>query len=235
MKWVRGTCQFLGREAAPFVRSRRVTWFEKLDVLMPLCGFHLFLVGLLIIVVQGMRGTSFLHVADRRVGFALSVSLMTVCAPAACFCVELASQPGRLLRFLSDSFVAYAGLIPLSMAGLVGYLFTGRAIFLVTGDDRQKASNEKPPVFSGSSTLHRCLSLTHPDDPRIQTWEIVCSLCVAAMGAMIHSMPLLALSAAFAFQVVMHRNGWGAAGARRVRALPFLCLGVGVAAAFAAL
>ena len=39
MKWTRGTCEFLLKEGARLIRSKHISWVEKLDVLFPTLNF----------------------------------------------------------------------------------------------------------------------------------------------------------------------------------------------------
>ncbi len=50
MKWTRGTCEFLWHKAFDLLRSRRISWVEKLDVLFPTLGLPLSLFFFLFVI-----------------------------------------------------------------------------------------------------------------------------------------------------------------------------------------
>ena len=241
VKWTRGTCEFLHRFGLNLMRSRRVSWAEKLDILFPTANlpitlfFFVFMLMAAIVIPLTIGKHSILTIETWRGPFAIPVMLMpaemnvlytwdfyaiTVCTPFSpilCFVFELWKTPLRLLRFLAHSTALYAALAPLSTVSVLGYVFTRQARFLVTGDkvERQQAGN--------------FWSDTHPDTPNVQRFEW-CAAIVFAAGALASlQIALLGLAVGYGLISVMHSSDWGRPGLQTLVWIPFTFIATGMA------
>ena len=245
VKWTRGTCEFLRQWTSRLLRARRITWTEKLDILFPTLNlpmtffFFLFMINAQLLfpfVLGEFRDLTFV-VAGRefvvpvlglRAGveriFSLdffAITLLTIVAPVLCFILELRRRPLRLLRFLTHSTALYAALSPLTFVAVLGYVATGKARFLVTGDRTARL-----PVLAragfGFDGLRRWLTETHPDARGVRLFEFgmgLIFLCCALIGAQVS---FIGLSLAFLLLPVMHGAGWERSWVRKAVWVPFL-------------
>ena len=255
MKWTRGTCEFLYKEAIPLIRSKNISWMEKLDILFPTMNlpltlfYFLFMVNanLLMPVLFGIeRPLTFSYEGIEAVMpvYALQdgfnhiftldfflITLLTFFAPVLCFVVGLAHKPLKLFRFLSHSTALYAALGPLSTVGVLGFLFTRKAIFLVTGDTTQKAIGREK--HSGKFNLlgkwKELIGRTHPDHKVIQGFEIGIGLIFALVCVMLFQVSFLGLCLAFCLLPVMHYLGWENKLVKILVYVPFALILLGVA------
>lgn len=252
VKWTRGTCEFLRHWAARLVRSREITWAEKLDILFPTLNlpttffFFLFMINaqFLFPFVLGSRreltvvlgGTEF---ALPMIGFReemnalfgldfFLVTLLTILGPILCFIIALRRQPVRLFRFLCHSTALYAALSPLSFVSVAGFAATGKARFLVTGDSVGDGGRGSRGRAEGNR-IERWLAETHPDSGAVRAFEFAMGalfLCCAIIGAQIG---FVGLALAFLLLPLMHSVEWDARFVRVAVFLPFSILAIGVA------
>lgn len=174
MKWTRGTCEFLAREFRWAIRSRRISLVEKLDVLFPTLSlplslfYFLYIVDANLVIVSMFGHRRLLTIAygahqmvvptwglDQHFRAVMSadfflITLITFLAPILCFIIELARRPGTLFRFLCRSSTVYAALGPMSCVGVLSYLVTGKAKFLVTGERADSTLVSAAPGESGA-------------------------------------------------------------------------------------
>ncbi|HKZ72755.1 MAG TPA: glycosyltransferase [Steroidobacteraceae bacterium] len=158
MKWTRGTCEFLAREGGRLLRSRRITWVEKLDILLPTLNLPLSFLFFLFVIDANLVLTNLYGEIDTmtwviagsewrvpvvRLDPAFEVlnrsdlfivTLLALVSPVLCFVIDLWRQPLRLWSFLAKSTALYGALGPLSSIGVVLFGLTGRAVFHVTAD-----------------------------------------------------------------------------------------------------
>jgi cellulose synthase/poly-beta-1,6-N-acetylglucosamine synthase-like glycosyltransferase len=158
MKWTRGTCEFLARESGRLLRSRRVSWVEKLDILLPTLNLPLSFLFFLFVIDANLILTSIFGDFDTmtwviagsewQVPFVrldpafevlnrsdlFFVTLLALVSPVLCFVIDLYRQPLRLWSFLAKSTALYGALGPLSSIGVVLFGLTRRAVFHVTAD-----------------------------------------------------------------------------------------------------
>jgi len=253
MKWTRGTCEFLFREAGRLIRSPRISWVEKLDILFPTLNlpltlfYFLFMINanLVLPAILGVphpltmvwRNQEFtLPTYTLHSGFSViysadffAITLLTFLAPVLCFILELANRPLRLFRFLSHSTAVYAALTPLFAVGVISYLFTGKATFLVTGDRSQAASSNvpepKPPLGKKwRAELQTFLSRSHPDQKSVQAFEIFVGLVFAFTCLLLIQVSFLGLTIAFMLLPIMHRLSWEHRMIQRFVYLPFILI-----------
>ncbi|MBL7775931.1 MAG: glycosyltransferase, partial [Saprospiraceae bacterium] len=174
MKWTRGTSEFLSKKAGWLLRAKNISWTEKLDIFFPTLNLPLTLVYFLFMVNANLALPYFFGFAQ-EVTFVLGgteyrlpmialdtrfqviygwdfylITLLTFFAPVLSFVVALAGQPLKLFRFLSHSTALYAALTPLSSIGVLAYMISGKAIFLVTGDQHQAEHQGAAPAVRRS-------------------------------------------------------------------------------------
>jgi cellulose synthase/poly-beta-1,6-N-acetylglucosamine synthase-like glycosyltransferase len=228
MKWTRGSCELFRTEFIPLLRSSRITLVEKLDILFPTAGLPLALFYLLFMVDANLVLVwLFGHPAEVTIALAgreftlpflqlddgfrsimtadfFSITLITILAPVLCFVIELASRPGKLLRFLGRSTVIYSTLAPLSALGVLAYLLTGEATFLVTGD---RAERRLTAGALGERVRH-FFRRSHPDDPAVQLFEILCGLVFGIGCVLFFQVSFLGLALGFVLLPLLHHADW---------------------------
>lgn len=259
MKWTRGTCEFLWKESARLVRSPNITWQEKLDILFPTMNLPLTLLYFCFMLVANLA-IPFLFGQERvmtfewgqdtfnwsmlglEAGFEVIfspdfflITLLTFFAPVLCFILGLAHKPRKLFRFLCHSTSLYAALGPLSTAGVLAFLFTRKATFLVTGDDSQ-APTSRFSFRKLRSSFRELLQKSHPDHPLIQLFELSLGLSMAVLCFYLFQLSFLGLCLSFMLLPLMHHLGWKHPFVRVAVYVPFLLiiagLGLGTLSAF---
>ena len=241
VKWTRGTCEFLHRYGLGLLRSSRISWSEKFDILFPTANlpvtlfFFLYMILAAIVLpatigerhimtLELWQGSFQLPVmlmpAEMNILYTWDFFLITVCAlvsPILCFILEMWRQPIRLLRFLTHSTALYAALAPLSTMSVLGYAFTRKARFLVTGDT--KDGQQDGSIWSE----------THPDAKGVQRFEWFAAT-VFAIGAVVSfQIALLGIAIAYFLISVMHNSDWGRPGLQTLVWLPFSFIATGLA------
>ena len=241
VKWTRGTCEFLHRYGLDLLRSSRISWSEKFDILFPTANlpvtlfFFLYMILAAIVLPATIGERNVMTIEAWQGSFQIPVMLMppemnilytwdffliTVCAlvsPILCFILEMWRTPIRLLRFLTHSTALYAALAPLSTISVLGYAFTRKARFLVTGDN--KDSQRGGSIWSE----------THPDAKGVQRFEWF-SAAVFAIGAVASfQIALLGIAIAYGLISVMHNSDWGRPGLQTLVWLPFSFIATGLA------
>ncbi|MDX2282714.1 MAG: glycosyltransferase [Bacteroidia bacterium] len=248
MKWTRGTCEFLYRETGRLLRARRIPWMEKLDILMPTLNLPLTLfyfafmvnANLLMPALFGAERPLTLEVAGQTwiwpvtaldAGFNriftpdfFAITLMTFFAPVMCFMLGLAHRPARLFRFLSHSTALYAALGPLSAAGVLSFLATRKAVFLVTGDTA--AGQER--TRSIRRWWQELTGRSHPDHPVIRGFELAAGLLFGWVCIRSFQISFLGLCLAFILLPLMHRLGWQHPVMKRLVWIPFSLVLIGL-------
>ncbi len=232
MKWTRGTCEFLAKEVPEFLRSSAVTLTEKLDVLLPVVRLPFSVSSLLytmmaLVAVPSLLGNwRFLPVylgadvaPEARQGaeilFHWDLFTMTVLlfvSPSLCFIIELGRRPIRLFKLLCYATVLYGGIAPLVSVGIFGYLTTGEARFLVTGD----LHTEKK-----CGSIREFLVATHPDHAMLRSFETLCGILLSWSAVHFSSLSMLGIACAVALHPTMHWASWGKNSARFLLYLPF--------------
>lgn len=237
IKWTRGTCEFFAREMWPVLRAKRMPLVEKIDVLFPALSLPLALFYFLFVIDANLAFTMlFSHAKPLTVALAgnefvlpmraldagfsvvsswdfFLVTLMTFIAPVLCFVIDLARRPGELFRFLCRSSVIYSALGPLSSLGVLGYMLSGKATFLVTGDRSgaalKAANTGRPPIWQRAwSTLRAAVNTSHPDHPLVQGFEVVCGVVFGIACLQMAQLSFLGLSLAFVLAPVLHNAPW---------------------------
>jgi cellulose synthase/poly-beta-1,6-N-acetylglucosamine synthase-like glycosyltransferase len=237
MKWTRGTSEFLSKEFKRLVNAKKITWQEKMDILFPTLNlpltllFFCFMINANLIlpylfginqpitfVISGEEKVMHILRLDERFGVINSldfyiITLLTFISPVLCFIIALAHKPIKLFKFLAHSTALYAALSPLSSIGVIGYFFTGKASFLVTGD---KQANMVPATVLRSQvmplpfrkTFSNFLTNSHPDQKSIRFFEICTGVVFGVISLLMFQVSFLGLCIAFILLPVMHRLGW---------------------------
>ncbi|GAB4242723.1 MAG: hypothetical protein Kow0027_01340 [Saprospiraceae bacterium] len=259
MKWTRGTSEFLKKKMAWLLRAKNITWAEKLDILFPTLNLPLTLLYFLFMVNANlilpyffgksqimtveMGGTALtfpvmvLHEAFMNIYSPdfFAITMLTFFAPVLCFILAMALKPLKLFRFLAHSTALYAALGPLSSIGVLAYLISGKAIFLVTGDKQQKEHTDTAGASSFFAKLKKgwenLIHKSHPDTLPVQAFEVLTGLVFAVACLYMFQISFFGLCLAFVLLPVMHYLGWDAKAMRVLVYLPFalILLGVGLA------
>ncbi len=160
------------------------------------------------------------------------ITLMTFFAPVLSFIVSLASQPLKLFRFLSQSTALYAALTPLSSIGVLAYFVSGKAFFLVTGDQNQtehvSSSTSKGWYGKIRENWNGFLAKSHPDTRIVQGFEILTGIGFGIAALMMFQISFLGLCLAFLLLPVMHHLMWENRWVRKIVYLPFLLIVLGL-------
>jgi cellulose synthase/poly-beta-1,6-N-acetylglucosamine synthase-like glycosyltransferase len=240
VKWTRGTCEFLHHYGFDLLRSRRLPLSEKLDILFPTANlpvtlfFFLYMVLAAIVLPATIGERSILTFETWRGALEIPVMLMpaemnilytwdffliTVCAlvsPILCFMLEMWKTPFRLVRFLTHSTALYAALAPLSTLSVLGYLFTRRARFLVTGDIKEK---QRAGGFWND---------THPDSVIVQRFEWAAAFVFGVGALLSFQVALFGIAVAYGLISVMHSSDWGRPGLQTMAWVPFSLIATGL-------
>jgi cellulose synthase/poly-beta-1,6-N-acetylglucosamine synthase-like glycosyltransferase len=256
MKWTRGTSEFLKKKMGFLIRAKNISWTEKLDILFPTLNLPLTLLyfffmlnaNLALPYFFGYRqdltfvigGAEFLLPImtldpDFQVIYGWDfylITLMTFFAPVLSFVVALATQPGKLFRFLSHSTAMYAALTPLSSIGVLAYFISGKAFFLVTGDQKQTehlSQAKSEGWFAGiRSGWQQFLAKSHPDTRLVQGFEIATGLLFGIASLVMFQISFMGLCLAFLLLPLMHHLKWENRLVRGLVYVPFALIMLGV-------
>jgi cellulose synthase/poly-beta-1,6-N-acetylglucosamine synthase-like glycosyltransferase len=237
MKWTRGTCEFLSKEFKRLIKAKRITWQEKMDILFPTLNLPLTLLffcfminaNLVLPYLFGIKqpitftsggGEHVINIIRFEKGFSIingfdfyAITLLTFFSPVLCFIIAMFNKPLKLFKFLSHSTALYAALSPLSSIGVIGYLITGKATFLVTGEKKlaQQNSlvlNSKIVPIPFKKSILNFLSKSHPDHKNIQLFEILTGLVFGLVSILMLQISFFGLCFAFILLPAMHKFGW---------------------------
>lgn len=256
MKWTRGTSEFLFKNFNFLLKAKKITWMEKLDILFPTLNLPLTLVYFLFMVVAnlliplffGVRQDITIELAGTSLVFPVYaldagfesiytidffiITMITFFAPVLCFIIGLIHKPWTMIKFISHSTAMYAALGPLSSIGVIGYLISGKAIFLVTGDKKDGKATDSNSTHGWIQRLEASWRLlinkSHPDSPLVQGLEIMTGSIFAIACVYMFQISFLGLCLAFIFMPLLHRIGWQNKTARVVAHLPYVLIMVGI-------
>lgn len=257
MKWTRGTCEFLNKEFRKLIKAKRITLQEKLDILFPTLNLPLTLLffcfminaNLILPYLFGVnQRVTFVSGSEEHVfsilklneGFSVInsldfyvITLLTFVSPVLCFILALIGKPFKLFRFLAHSTALYAALSPLSSIGVIGYFFTGKASFLVTGEKKSPGvsnfvlrSEIVPLPFKRS--ISNFLSKSHPDQSSVQFFEIITGITFGLISIFMFQISFLGLCIAFILLPLMHRTGWDNRVIKIIVYIPFVLILLGL-------
>ncbi len=255
MKWTRGTSEFLHKEGIRLLKAKKVTWAEKLDILFPTLNLPLTMVYFLFMIIANLMLPYFFGVKQDLTievsgysfvwpiyvlheGFSaiytwdfFLITMLTFFAPVLCFIIGFIKKPLELIRFISHSTAMYAALGPLSSIGVLSYIFSGKAIFLVTGDKEQptESAESKQSILGyvkekWTQFIHR----SHPDTLPVQFIEIAVGLIFAIACFFMFQISFFGLCLAFMFMPILHRLGWGHRWVRILAHVPFVLIIIGI-------
>lgn len=257
MKWTRGTCEFLARETGALLRSRHISWVEKLDILLPTLNLPLsFLFFLFVIdanlVLTGLYGsidrmTWLVAGAEWRVpmlrldpAFAVLnrvdlylVTLLALTSPVLCFVIDMWRHPRRLWSFLAKSTALYGALGPLSSMGVLLFGLTRHAVFHVTAD--KFSGPVQPGAASGSSAgrwrekARQFALRSHPDDALVQSLELACGGVLVTLACTTVQLPFLGLAFGYLMLPLLHHWRWESHRVRMLVQIPFVLIVTGMA------
>jgi cellulose synthase/poly-beta-1,6-N-acetylglucosamine synthase-like glycosyltransferase/uncharacterized membrane protein (UPF0136 family) len=256
MKWTRGTSEFLSKKFGWLLRAKNISWTEKLDIFFPTLNLPLTLLYFLFMLNANLAlpyffgfrqdltfvtaGTEFhlpILTLDPRFQVIYGwdfylITLLTFFAPVLSFVLALAAQPLKLFRFLSHSTALYAALTPLSSIGVLAYMISGKAFFLVTGDqqqaehlDKTKSSSWLQNIRSGWQTF---LAKSHPDTRLVQGFEILTGLLFGIASLVMFQISFMGLCLAFLLLPLMHHLKWESRFVRGLVYVPFALIMLGV-------
>ncbi len=256
MKWTRGTCEFLNKKFWWLLKSKNISWAEKADILFPTLNlpltlvFFVFMVNTNIIMPSLFGHTQNLTwvfagnemvipVIQLNEGFGVinspdfyAITLLTLLSPVLCFIIAMRKTPVKLFRFLSYSTALYAALSILSSIGVIAYMISGKAIFLVTGDKNQslqkQASSKKGFAGRLKDKYSQFINKSHPDSLFVQLLEVIVGLIF--LIAAIKTMQIAFFGLCFAFMLLplLHHLGWEKRITRVISFLPFVMILFGV-------
>lgn len=256
MKWTRGTSEFLKKKMGYLMRAKNISLTEKLDILFPTMNLPLTLLYFMFMlnanlvlpyyfghpqdVTFVLGGSEFrLPIIALDGGFQVIydwdfylITIMTFFAPVLSFVVALANKPFKLFRFLSHSTAMYAALTPLSSIGVLAYFISGKAFFLVTGDQNQEEHTHAAKTNSWFAGLregwNRFLAKSHPDTRAVQGFEILTGVGFGLASLMMFQISFMGLCLAFLLLPLMHHLKWDNRFVRKLVYLPFLLIMAGV-------
>jgi len=126
----------------------------------------------------------------------------------------------------------YAALSPLSSVGVLSYLASGKAIFLVTGDKKQtdgeQTSSLKREKWSLRKRFNDFLIHTHPDQRLVQMIEVGVGLVFIVACVIMVQVSFFGLCLAFLLLPLLHHVPWTKAWVRPLVHLPFALIIAGV-------
>ncbi len=256
MKWTRGTCEFLHKKMLWLLKSKKISWVEKADILFPTLNLPLTLVfflfmantNLLMPVLFGhsqditfvLSGNQYAYpvtILDGHFSIIYSwdfflITLLTLFSPVLCFIMAMWRTPYKLLRFLSFSTALYAALSILSSIGVITYLISGKAIFLVTGDKKQTIEKHKKTgknLFTRiKENYKQFIYKSHPDSYIVQLFEVGLGIIFLLAGLKTMQISFFGLCFAFMFLSFLHHYGWGRKISRLLVHIPFFFILLGL-------
>ena len=256
MKWTRGTTEFLHKNFKSLIKSKKITWTEKLDILFPTLNLPLTLVYFLFMLIAnlalpyffGQKQLLTLELGSYSIEFpiiALSagfeaiytldfflITMLTFFAPVLCFIIAMRHSPISLAKFISQSTSLYAALGPLSSIGVVAYMISGKAIFLVTGNKNQEVQNHTQVANKWREKLvgwwKQFINRSHPDTASVQWIEFSTGLALAIACILMLQVSFFGLCLAFMFMPLMHKLGWDHVLSKWIVHLPFTFIVLGI-------
>jgi cellulose synthase/poly-beta-1,6-N-acetylglucosamine synthase-like glycosyltransferase len=256
MKWTRGTSEFLKKKMGFLIRAKNISWAEKLDILFPTLNLPLTLLYFMFMlnanialpyffgqhqditfVVGGSEMRLPMMAFDPRFQVIYGwdfylITMLTFFAPVLSFIIAMASKPLQLFRFLSHSTAMYAALTPLSSIGVLAYMVSGKATFLVTGDQNQQehTAQEKSSGFWGGlrTSWQQLVAKSHPDTRMVQAFEIFTGLAFGVAALVMFQISFMGLCLAFLLLPLMHHLKWENRIVKKLVYVPFLLIMLGV-------
>ncbi len=236
VKWTRGTCEFLHHYTLKLLKSQKISWTEKLDILFPTANlpltffFFIFMIMTAIVLpatigersiltIETIFGQAYLPVILMPEAMNelyswdfYTITVITIIGPILCFILAMWKTPLVLLKFLANSTALYATLSPLTSLCVLGYLFTRKARFLVTANKSDMTTRKSNSFWAE----------THPDSAGVRTFEIMSAMLFFCGALISFQIALLGLAIGYAFMAMMHQTDWRTIpGAEFIAWLPF--------------
>jgi len=253
IKWTRGTCEFLAQYMARLIKSRNISLVEKMDILFPTINlpmtffFFMFMInsGIVMPLIMGHQQDVTFVISGTEIVLPMImlpdyftklyhwdfflVTVITILAPVFCFILELHNQGRRLYTFLCHSTALYATLSPITTVAVFGYVLTGKARFLVTGDKDEGAVESDTNSSSGRwlKMIH-FFSETHPDHRGLRGAEFFVGLFFLCIAIISFQIAFIGLAIGFMLMPFMHRYGWDHAIAKVLVWVPFSLIIIGI-------
>ena len=248
MKWTRGTCEFLSREAGRLLLTHRLSWVEKIDILLPTLNLPLSFLFFLFVHRRERRPHRAVRRLPRhdvgrrqpRVAGADAAARRGVCGAESARSVRRHdSRDGVARAVLPDRHVAPAGAPVVVPGAKHGALRRARAAVVdrraaVRGDaacgvSRDGGQNARAGGRSlprrrcqrWRNGLHEFALRSHPDQKLVQGLEIACALVLVALACATFQIPFLGLALGYLMFPVMHHVRWDALGTRALVHIPF--------------
>lgn len=241
-RYVQGICQYIHYDLGPYLKSRNVTWFEKVDTLLT-CGgllmpiFFLSFIVLYSIVMPfmfgvhnlfaiNMGGTEILFpiflLSERffDLGLSLDYFLITgfcTLAPTLGGFWLMMQHPFRGARTIWLAAAPYMSLLVMSSVAIVGYMLFRTATFTATGD---RSAVTKPAVTA--TTDRRRLRLKEDDVARFLEFGLGAALAVMCIATL--NIVLFSFAVAILLAPVLGKVRWNHWLLRPWLYLPFLAL-----------
>jgi membrane glycosyltransferase len=255
MKWTRGTCEFLRREAGALIRSKRLSWVEKLDILLPTFNLPLSFLFFLFVINANLVLTNLFGDVEHMTwviggeewrvpvlqldpafnvlnrGDLYVVTLLALTSPVLCFIIDMYRTPGKLAAFLARSTALYGALGPLSSIGVLLFSLTGRAVFHVTADPAsgKAGSDSASHTTELRDHLRQFAQRSHPDHAAVQALEITCGAVLVALACATVQLPFLGLAIGYLMLPLLHHWSWQSPLVRVLVYLPFALITTGIA------
>lgn len=255
MKWTRGTCEFLLHEAGRLVRSPRLSWVEKVDILLPTLNlplsflFFLFVINANIVLtslfgnvdhvtwvvageewrVRVMRLDPAFGVLNRADLYA--VTLIALFSPILCFVIDMWRRPLQLLSFLAKSTALYGALGPLSSIGVLLFGFMRRAVFHVTADRSSRVRDPAVPARRRLrlwGELRQFAQRSHPDHLLVQALELLVGASLVVLACLTMQIPFLGLAIGYLMLPLLHHWRWETGAVRLLVHVPFFLIVTGI-------
>ncbi|MFN0033825.1 MAG: glycosyltransferase family 2 protein [Saprospiraceae bacterium] len=256
MKWTRGTSEFLKKKMGFLIRAKNISWTEKLDILFPTMNLPLTLLYFMFMlnanlvlpyffgqhqdltfVVGGTEARLPMMAFDPRFQVIYGwdfylITMLTFFAPVLSFIIAMANKPLKLFKFLSHSTALYAALTPLSSMGVLAYMVSGKAHFLVTGEQNQSEHSAQPKLAGVSGSIltswRHFLAKSHPDTRMVQAFEIFTGLLFGVAAVVMFQISFLGLCLAFLMLPLMHHLKWDNRIMKVLVYVPFVLIMLGV-------
>lgn len=238
-KWVKGACEYICQEFWPFLKSRGVTFHEKMDVF--LSCFSLFLPTLFLIYLFIANAVLPVLLAEKKMATAeffgnkyelipayqlepifrelftfdfYVITLIGMFAPIFPYIGVAFLRPRQVFGLLFKSTIPYISLISVATSALVVYFLTRKADFVVTGD--------KASVFgTGHCKTGSFLDRINANHPLIMGMEFGLGLVLTYFAIMTMNFALLGISFCLLMSFMVFYYGWEN---RLLRAIIFIPL-----------
>jgi len=230
-KYIRGACEYVDTCLKSFLKSREVTWFEKLDVLMSCATLFVPLLHLAFIILfcflltvtfgelkplTMVIGSRDVHLWDAYLLNAnfnsiwtwdfYAITLLNMFAPILGCIGFIISKPIRLLKLLFLSTVPYLSLMVVCTIGVFTYLLVRKASFPITGDILGHDEIDVYTAQGGGWMVN--LDRFNSAHLLVQIIELLFGIILTVVCLMTLNLVLLAFSISMVMGFFVLRCGW---------------------------